>query len=461
MDIATPQSADLRLIFAPRSALNQPPLGIATLRGFLERHGFEVACEDLSAQLFLDNTQGVPDYYYDDSLWYQDIPPNDIPSSLARFLEATAQRLAASEQRFLGFSLMVGNVWPSVYLARRIRELNPFMAIVLGGPHSVLNWRKLMESARADFIILGDGENPLLHLLRDCCRDAGCSVPGLISSNGNGIPVLSTPTDIDHLPPPNFAGLPLDAYRLHCPGERRMLPVMRSKGCIFDCPFCSRKVHDDGYRMRGGSGFVKELGFLSDQYNVRDFYFVDSLINSSTHAMEELITELGGTRLDISWRANAATSHFMRAPLLGRLREHGCGRLNYGLETGSSKVRRTMHKPDDMGLVSCILRETHEANIMVNVWLMVGYPTEGEDEFQETMEFIERHAGVIGTVQISTCSIIPGTELEKSPERFGIRTVGLGQDWASDLSTPELRRERTIRLQRKAEQLGLASTRAL
>lgn len=454
-------NAELRLVFAPRGALNQPPLGIATLKSYLELNGFDVTCEDLSARYFLSNMEEVPDYYYDDCLWYQDNPPNDIPSPLATFLEVTAQRLAASPQRFLGFSLMVGNVWPSIYLSRRVRELNPLITIILGGPHCVLNWQELMKSAKADFIVLGDGENTLIHILRGCCRENRCSVPGLIPRNGQGIPVLSTQVNIDHLPPPDFSDFPLDAYKLHCPGGRRLLPVMRSKGCIFDCPFCSRKVHDDGYRMRGGSGFVKELGFLSHKYNARDFYFVDSLINPTAQAMEDLAEELGEIGLDISWRANAATSHFMRAPLLSRLRKHGCGRLNYGLETGSSRVRRTMHKPDDMDLVGSILRETHDVGIVVNIWLMVGYPTEGEDEFQETVDFLEKYADAIDAVQISSCSIIPGTDLQKSPERYGIRTVGLGQDWASDLSTPEQRVDRAARLRIKAEQLGLGSSRAL
>lgn len=452
---------DLRLVFAPRSALNQPPLGIATLKAYLQHHGFSVACEDLSAELFLRDRRAIPEYYYDDSLWYEDTVPKHIPIELNLFLELTANRLASLEQRYLGFSIMVGNVWPTVFLAHRVKELNPRLRVILGGPHCVLNWQDLMQFANADFVVLGDGENPLSHLLEWSGVTASSSVPGLISRGQNSNAKLSMPTAIDESPPPDFSDFPLNLYKFHCNDQREMLPVMRSKGCIFDCPFCSRKVHDDGYRIRGDSGFVREIRFLSDEYNVFDFYFVDSLINPSAQAMDDLAAEIKSARLDFSWRANASTSHFMRRALLDRLRQAGCRRLNYGLESGSATVRRSMRKPDDMDSVSHIIRETHEAGIMVSVWLMVGYPTEGEREFLETVAFVEAHADVIDSVQISTCSIIPGTELQKSPASFGIRHIGLGQNWNSDLSTPSERERRMNLLQSKAVELGLSSARAL
>lgn len=452
---------DLLLVFAPRSALNQPPLGIACLKSFLESRGFTVACRDLSAELFLESNGEVPDYYWDDSLWYGDPAHGIDHDALHRALERWAEELIRSRPRWLGFSIMVGNTRASYALARLVRSYDPSIPIVFGGPDCVLNGPNILREGLADYVVAGDGEAALLKLLESPQGTVMFGVDGLLSRAAPRSTGLAMWSDLDALPAPDFADFPLQRYFGFQPASARELPIYRSKGCIFSCTFCSRTLHDEGYRMRSSARFAAEMSHLARTYGANAFYFIDSLINPTRRSMLDLADALERAGATYAWRANASLSHFMDREVLQRARESGCDRLSYGLETGSSTVRRSMRKSGDIAAIEGIIRQTRDVGITVSVWLMVGYPTEGEREYRDTVDFITRNAGYIDTVQISSCSIIPGTELALHPGRYGITRFGIGQDWESSCSTPAIRARRQVQLEDLTQSLGLTGTRAL
>jgi hypothetical protein len=96
--------------------------------------------------------------------------------------------------------------------------------------------------------------------------------------------------------------------------------------------------------------------------------------------------------LKISWDGYAIVREEMSPGFLGRMREAGCRLLIYGIESGSARVLKDMRKFSLPELSTRVLRDTTAAGIQVVTALMVGFPTETEQDFQETLDFIRANS---------------------------------------------------------------------
>src|SRR5207249_3151046 len=58
-----------------------------------------------------------------------------LSAALRDWLLARAEEIAREAEGWVGFSMAVTNVPATLLLARRLRELNPDLLLVVGGPH--------------------------------------------------------------------------------------------------------------------------------------------------------------------------------------------------------------------------------------------------------------------------------------------------------------------------------------
>jgi hypothetical protein len=117
-----------------------------------------------------------------------------------------------------------------------------------------------------------------------------------------------------------------------------------------------------------------------------------------------------------------------------------------------------MQKRVDMVDAEEVIRNTHRAGIQAFLYTLVGFPTEGEAEFQMTLDFIERNAEYITTVGVSSCEIQKGAHMDVHPEAYGIRLPledRLRWETADGSNTYDVRQERLARMNRLVDRLGL------
>jgi radical SAM superfamily enzyme YgiQ (UPF0313 family) len=133
--------------------------------------------------------------------------------------------------------------------------------------------------------------------------------------------------------------------------------------------------------------------------------------------------------------------------LIDGMAEAGCIHLSFGLESGSSSVLRHMRKFDDTVDTARILERMRQNGIETHCMVIVGYPTETESDFQQTIQFLRENQSNITSVNLgSTCSIKPGTPLWEMTERLEIRFDERG-GWHRGENTPAVRLDRLRRLQ--------------
>ena len=182
-----------------------PPLGIYTLAAVLEAEGHDVVVADLILHA-------------------------------TRSLEAFAADVDAAELVGVGATSMA---WPAAVDAiAQVRRRRPDVPVVCGGIHPTLFDRHVLQTFPVQFVVRGEGEVAIRRL---CDALAGrldlASVPNLswIDADGgfvrNSVDRKIAAADLGTTPLPRWERLP--------PATYKCLAVESSRGCAYDCSFCS------------------------------------------------------------------------------------------------------------------------------------------------------------------------------------------------------------------------------
>jgi anaerobic magnesium-protoporphyrin IX monomethyl ester cyclase len=129
--------------------------------------------------------------------------------------------------------------WPTaVSVIRQVRLARPDVPIVLGGIHPTMFDYYILTSFPVDYIVRGEGEVAIQALCAALEKGSGIEeVPNLSWRDSEGrvcrnpIPAKISKTQLGEFPVPDFSKLPMKLYR--------GLSIESSRGCAFDCSFCS------------------------------------------------------------------------------------------------------------------------------------------------------------------------------------------------------------------------------
>lgn len=204
-----------------------PPYGVYLLQSVLRRVGHEAIVIDLIA----DGSNSIKPYYKD-------------------LADCGLIGIAATSMS-----------WPTALeVIRQVRITRPEVPIVLGGIHPTMFDRYLLSVFPVDYVIRGEGEIALVKLCAALERGAGIeAVPNLswkdreghIFRNPAGPKIMAD--QLADYPIPDFSFLPMKLYK--------GLSIESSRGCSFDCSFCSTSYRRS-WRGMSAEHFVDRLGSM-------------------------------------------------------------------------------------------------------------------------------------------------------------------------------------------------------
>ncbi len=191
---------------------------------------------------------------------------------------------------------------------------------------------------------------------------------------------------------------------------------------------------------------------MIENYGKKEFEIVDSVFNGNIKRVDDICELVIESRLDILWSAKTAFNKGMTYELLRKMKAAGCLSLAFGVESGSPRVLKDMRKNANFEEIKAIIKDTWRAGIMVNCFFIIGYPTETQEDFQLTLDFIKENAGYIYSFdQITGCHMEEGSYLGNNLDKYGI--IMNDDGWYSSESTPKIRQERLMRFRDLARSL--------
>ena len=287
----------------------------------------------------------------------------------------------------VGISCMTFLLIDALNVARVARKVLPEAHIVFGGTHPTIYPMEMAGRPETDSIVFGEGEVAFSELLEALAEKKSLAgIPGVaFRENGRVIvnPGRQFLTDLDALPFPDRELLPYkDYYNLLGTGREIMTSLLTSRGCPFDCVFCTKK---DGRtcRMRSPENVVEEIEVCLEK-GITDFNIVDDTFTINRKralAIADMITRKG---LRITMDIRARVDQVDRE-MLEKLAEAGCNRIRYGVESGSAEVLKTLRKGIELSSIKPAFELAKKAGMTTFAYFMVGSPGETKEDIKASI----------------------------------------------------------------------------
>jgi radical SAM superfamily enzyme YgiQ (UPF0313 family) len=255
--------------------------------------------------------------------------------------------------------------------------------VIIGGIHASM----LPQDVAANFdqIVIGEAETILLDLIEGVLRDPVVLGERLM--------------DLDSLPFPDYS-LMGDF------GKRRLRPVMTSRGCPFDCNFCSvTKMFGNEYRAQSPSRVLSEIMRLPPG----TVFFVDDNFAVDMKRSNEIVDLMIAKGFRNKWTAQVRTNVTHRPEFVAKMKKAGCKVVYVGFESINPQTLKDMNKAQTVEDIKRSIRVFHDNCIDVHGMFILGNDADTKDMFSETARF-SRETG-IDFVQYSVLTPLPGTDI--------------------------------------------------
>lgn len=294
--------------------------------------------------------------------------------------------------------------------------------IVVGGAHPSATPVETLQSQYIDYVIISEGEQTLLDLLDVLDKKKKKEDLDGFAWKDNGKIRVNPKTkfiqDLDSLPFPARELLPMESYfkakEAHGPTEGKWTPMISSRGCPFECTFCTPRLWHRKWRARSAKNVVDEIQECIDKFDIHEFYFDDENLTIDKKRVLEICNEIKKRKINITWQTpNGIRASVTDRELLEKMKESGCKHITVAPESGSERVLNDiMKKHQTLNQVTNVVKAAHDLDIKTAGFFLIGLPGETEEDIKKTIEYSDKLARVgLDEISYSIFIPLPGSEL--------------------------------------------------
>jgi anaerobic magnesium-protoporphyrin IX monomethyl ester cyclase len=394
--------------FRPDGSINViPPLGIAYLAATLRTAGHEITCIDSPGEALA-------------SFRESELDPRLVEQGLS--LQQIVARIPENTQ-VIGLSCMFSYEWfYMIELIRAIRAQFPKPFLVLGGEHATADHEFILKSMpEVDACVLGEGEDKMLALVdalemgipkRDLPGAAVCDSGQILRNEEKEYRIKNVNT----IPRPAWDLFPMAQYLSvdHGGPGLRSIPMLASRGCPYKCAFCSSpKMWTTRWKSRDIDDVIGEIKTYIREYKINRVEFYDLTLVMNETWIKEFCQKLIAENLRISWAMPTGTrTENLTKDVLSLMKESGCAKITYPLETGNPKVCEIIRKRINYARSLASMKNAVKAGVVVKTNIIIGFPFQNLRDVIKEYLFAIRLAW-IGANDIAFFNFVPypGSEL--------------------------------------------------
>lgn len=302
-----------------------------------------------------------------------------------------------------------------------VKKIKPDCITVAGGPHATVCPREILKNPSCDFVLVGEAEESFKDLILAIIQETDMNSIDGLGWKSNGSIILNEKqkwiSNLDSIPFPAYHIMELDRYfglptshgMRH---KKKFSPIITSRGCPAKCTFCSAyKVWGKKYRLRSVDNVLEEMRLLRNKYGIEELMFEDDNVTANPKRAKELFSRMVDEGFNFIWDTpNGAGVWSMDENMLGLMKQSGCIRLNFPVESGSQHVLDTIiRKPLKLSKVRELIKYCRKINLDYGMFLVIGMPGEKIKDMWTSIRF----AGYCRSYNphISVATPYPGTAL--------------------------------------------------
>jgi len=378
------------------------PLGLAYIHAYLEKFHHTVK------SLFLN------DYSFEDCF-------SRVKTTIKRF-----------KPDIVGFNMLTNNRVSSFRLIEYVHEKYPHIKILIGGIHSTLMYRQIIEKYPYLIAVLGEGEITIVKLLEKFSRhDSYQQVRGIAYRSKQKVITTKKRSLIK-----NLDVLPFPKHEAFFSIDRTIASMLTSRGCPFHCSFCvlesvSRRI----YRKRSVKSVISEIKYLIKKFpQIETIWLHDDQFFIDNQRVIDFCNEIVKQKIKIKFICSGRFKPVSKE-MVEALEKAGFIEIMFGLESGSPKVLELCHKMITQDDVVRTITLFKNSKIFVVTFLIVGLYGETIDTIREGYQFVQKIQKIkyLYYGDISILIIYPGTEIYDIAKAAG--TID-DSYWLTDKPTP-------------------------
>jgi len=348
----------------------------------------------------------------------------------------------------------------TVKAANLIKQVNPNIFVVAGGPHfAVLGKQFVKENNSVDAAVTGEGERAMLELINALENKRPFNdVNGLVfrfKDFSKGADIAANPPelikDLDSLPFPAYHLIDMERYFYFLeqglsprPNKYgRLISMITSRGCPFNCVFCAIHLHmGRPWRAHSVDYVVSHIEYVIDNYKVRHISFEDDNFTFNRQRCEGIIDQILRKRINITWNTpNGVRADTLTENLLIKMKKSNCQGLIVAAESGDqSTLDNIIRKNLKLENIVQVAGWCKKLKIKLESSFIIGLPGETKSKIQKTIDFafyLYKKFNVKSNLMVATPLF--GTELydivvknnylakEITPENLAVATQSRGE----------------------------------
>ena len=302
--------------------------------------------------------------------------------------------------------------------------------VLFGGSGVDLNWPRKNH-------IVGEGEYALLEFLK-----GNLDYPGI---NGNQPKQIE---NIEDLPPPDYS----DVMHKH---KYDTAIISGSRGCVRKCTFCDVMTIWPKYKWKTGKKIADDMHEVANKTGLKKIGFSDSLVNGSMKHFRDMCSELAKREKKVQWNGQFIVrgAKTFSSEDFDNLANSGCNGLTMGIESGSEAVRDHMRKKFSNEDIEYFVTNLGDRNIKMKFLLIVGYPTETEEDFEMTLEMLKKYGKYSHLISVSPHMMLT---YENTPLDLEHRELydDHGFHWKNEISDYDIRYKRFVKVFEVGKEMG-------
>jgi anaerobic magnesium-protoporphyrin IX monomethyl ester cyclase len=298
-------------------------------------------------------------------------------------------------------------------IARQAKEAG--RTVVMGGYHVTFMDEDTLRTGVVDYVVRGEGENIFPDLV-DCLASGGnpAQIRGLsflVEGQVFRTPDAPPVEDLDSLPFPARDLLPMHKYRKSHLSGRRLTSVITSRGCPYNCFFCSSSSFAGRrWRARSTKNVVDEIEHIRTKYDFGAIAFLDDNFTLSPQRVQEICREMVRRGVDVFWWCFSRVDTIVRHErMVEEMAKAGLKMVFLGLESASEAMLQAYKKGFSVDVAAKAVKILK--NYGVRVWgsFILGGLNETKEAIRQTVEYARWLNPDIAEFSILTP--FPGTEL--------------------------------------------------
>ena len=339
-------------------------------------------------------------------------------------------RIIESKPDIVGITYVTHSVRHAVKNAREIKDTLG-CPVIAGGPH-VSTLPTVLEEP-FDIGVIGEGEETFAELMELYQAEDGfapaslAKIKGLSYRDADGVLQRTEPRpfiqDLDRVPYPDR-----DRMFAKWTDPQEEWQIMTSRGCPYDCSFCSVIVQwGQVYRCHSEEYVVGEIELIRRKYRPKTINMFDDLFTVQRKRVlriMEMIRERDlhkGVEFTCFVRSNLIDDELMEVFAKTNFKV-----LNVGFESGSDRVMQIFNKQSasqENHLRTVELARKY--GLLFNSCFILGAPGETREDIMQSFEFVRKHSDVFYKIIFTPLMVFPGTQIWEDARRIGVSETNM------------------------------------